>query len=81
MPEADVVNGVPQTAGWFVLNVHDAPWFHNELGGYCGFEGRDDAAFDDLGINLNVLPPGKPMAMYHEEPARRVFSCSAESAC
>ncbi len=43
IPEADVVNGVPQTAGWFVLNARDAPWFQNELGGYCGFEGRDNA--------------------------------------
>ena len=73
VPEADVVSGVPQAAGWFVVNARDAPWFHNELGGYCGFEGRDDAAFDDLGINLNMLPPGKPMAMYHEEPGQEAF--------
>ena len=66
--EADVVNGVPQAGGWFVVNASDAPWFHNELGGYCGFEGQD-AAFDDLGINLNMLLPGKPMAMYHEDRA------------
>jgi uncharacterized cupin superfamily protein len=73
IPEADVVNGVPQAAGWFVVNARDAPWFHNELGGYCGFEGRGDAAFDDLGVNLNMLPPGKPMAMYHEEPGQEGF--------
>ena len=70
--EADVVNGVPQAGGWFVVNASDAPWFHNELGGYCGFEGQD-AAFDDLGINLNMLLPGKPMAMYHEEPGQEGF--------
>ncbi len=70
--EADVVNGVPQAGGWFVVNASDAPWFHNELGSYCGFEGQD-AAFDDLGINLNMLPPGKPMAMYHEEPGQEGF--------
>ena len=63
----------PQAAGWFVVNARDAPWFHNELGGYCGFEGRDDAAFDELGINLNMLLPGKPMAMYHEEPGQEGF--------
>ena len=71
--EAKVVGGVPQGHGWFVVNARDASWSHNELGGYCGFEGQDDAAFDDLGINLNVLPPGKPMAMYHEEPGQEGF--------
>ena len=71
--EAKVVGGVPQGNGWFVVNARDASWSHNELGGYCGFEGQDDAAFDDLGINLNVLPPGKPMAMYHEEPGQEGF--------
>ena len=73
VPEADVANGVPQGVGWFVVNTCDSPWFHNELGGYCGFEGRDAAAFDDLGINLNMLLPGKPMAMYHEEPGQEGF--------
>jgi uncharacterized cupin superfamily protein len=73
VPEADVANGVPQGVGWFVVNTRDSPWFHNELGGYCGFEGRDAAAFDDLGINLNMLLPGKPMAMYHEEPGQEGF--------
>jgi len=71
--EANVVDGVPQGAGWFVVNARDAPWLHNELGGYCGFEGRGDAAFPDLGFNLNVLPPGMPMAMYHEEPGQEGF--------
>ena len=55
IPEADVVNGVPQAAGWFVVNARVSPWFHNELGGYCGFEGRDDAAFDDLGVDGAIL--------------------------
>jgi uncharacterized cupin superfamily protein len=73
IPEAKVEDGVPQGPGWFVVNARDAAWFHNELGGYCGFEGRDDAAFADLGVNVNVLPPGKPMAMYHEEPGQEGF--------
>jgi uncharacterized cupin superfamily protein len=73
MPEANLEDGLPQGPGWFVVNARDAPWYHNELGGYCGFEGRDDAAFDDVGINLNVLAPGKPMAMYHEEPGQEGF--------
>jgi uncharacterized cupin superfamily protein len=32
-----------------------------------------DAHFDELGINLNVLPPGKPMAMYHGEAGEEAF--------
>lgn len=73
VPEATVEGGVPQTGGWFVVNARDARWLHNELGIYCGFEGKDEAAFDELGINLNVLPPGAPMAMYHEEPGQEDF--------
>jgi uncharacterized cupin superfamily protein len=73
VPEAKLANGVPQTAGWFVVNARDARWVHNELGHYCGFEGKGEAAFEQLGINLNVLPPGAPMAMYHEEPGQEDF--------
>ena len=73
VPEAKLENGVPQSAGWFVVNGRDGRWLHNELGAYCGFEGKGEAAFDQLGINLNVLPPGMPMAMYHEEPGQEDF--------
>ncbi len=73
VPEAKVEAGVPQDAGWFVVNARDARWLHNELGGYCPFEGRGDARFPALGINLNVLPPGKPMAMYHAEAGEEAF--------
>jgi uncharacterized cupin superfamily protein len=72
VPEATVRDGVPQSSGWFVVNARDAQWKHNELGAYCGFEGPD-ARFAEIGINLNVLPPGKPMAMYHEEDAEEAF--------
>ena len=71
--QAKLENGVPQTEGWFVVNARDSRWTHNELGDYCGFEGKDDAGFEQLGINLNVLPPGMPMAMYHEEPGQEGF--------
>ncbi len=73
VPEAKLEDGVPQDAGWFVVNARDARWQHNELGAYCGFEGAGDAAFSELGINLNVLQPGVPMAMYHEEPGQEGF--------
>ena len=73
VPEAQLENGVPQTAGWFVVNARNARWVHNEMGAYCGFEGKGEASFDQLGINLNALPPGAPMAMYHEEPGQEDF--------
>jgi uncharacterized cupin superfamily protein len=73
VPEAKLENGVPQGEGWFVVNARDSRWVHNEMGAYCGLEGKEEAAFEQLGINLNVLPPGAPMAMYHEEPGQEDF--------
>lgn len=70
--EAKLEDGVPQTPGWFVVNARETRWSHNELGSYCPFEGRE-ARFAELGINLNVLPPGAPMAMYHEEEGEEAF--------
>ena len=71
--EAKLEGGVPQTDGWFVVNARDARWIHNELGGYCAFEGRGEAHFPQFGINLNWLLPGKPMAMYHAEEREEAF--------
>ena len=73
VPEARLENGVPQDEGWFVVNARDSRWLHNELGGYCAFEGRGDARFAEVGINLNLLVPGKPMAMYHAEAGEEAF--------
>ena len=57
---------------WFVVNARDARWVWNEMGGYCNFEDCD-TRFEQVGINLNVLHPGVPMAMYHEEPGQEDF--------
>src|SRR5205085_10589344 len=73
VPEATLEDGVPRTDGWFVVNARDARWQYNEMGWYCNFEGDDGVGFEQLGINLNVLPPGSPMAMYHEEPGQEDF--------
>lgn len=70
--EARLEDGVPKTEGWFVVNARGTRWMHNELGSYCGFE-SDEARFAELGVNLNILAPGIPMAMYHEEEAEEVF--------
>jgi uncharacterized cupin superfamily protein len=76
MPEATLNQTqkglVPQGEGWYVLNARDAKWLHVAgLGSYCGFEG--DVRFPDLGININILPPGEPMAMYHTESSQEDF--------
>jgi uncharacterized cupin superfamily protein len=64
---------VPTTDGWFVLNARDVRWLHvDELGEYVGFESRE-ARFPELGINLNVMAPGQPMAMYHRENRQEDF--------
>ena len=44
----------------------------NELGAFCNFE-DDDNRFTELGINLTVVEPGRPMCMYHHEPHQEGF--------
>jgi uncharacterized cupin superfamily protein len=78
MTEAPLVpaeNGglIPAAEGWFVLNARDTRWLEGTLGAYCAWEGADAARFSQLGINLNVLEPGMPMAMYHRENAQEDF--------
>jgi uncharacterized cupin superfamily protein len=63
---------VPKGDGWFVLNARDAPWRHKEgRPAVCVFEG--ESGFPQVGINLNVLEPGQPMAMYHWEADQEDF--------
>ena len=64
---------IPEDAGWFVLNAKDARWLDGTLGAYCAWEGKDEARFQQLGINVNVLHPGIPMAMYHRESMQEDF--------
>jgi uncharacterized cupin superfamily protein len=76
MTESRLVEGEggwlePEGDGWYVLNAQDAKWQVNEMGWYCNFEGA--ARFPEFGFNLNALPPGKPMALYHHEPYQEGF--------
>jgi uncharacterized cupin superfamily protein len=66
---------VATDGGWFVLNARDAPWrVRNGRGAYAEFEGFEGKAdFSQLGINLQVLGPGEPMAMYHYEHDQEDF--------
>ncbi len=73
MSEARLEGGVPQTAGWFVLNARDAPWMRNEMRTLARFGGQGEAHFDDLGIALYWLEPGQPMSMYHHERGQEDF--------
>ncbi len=63
---------VRENDGWFVLNARDTRWRdYGQLGAACDFEGK--RPFRQLGINLNVLLPGQPMAMYHRENHQEGF--------
>jgi uncharacterized cupin superfamily protein len=63
---------VPKGDGWFVLNAREAPWRYTPgRPAVCWFEGETD--FAQLGININVLGPGEPMAMYHWEADQENF--------
>jgi uncharacterized cupin superfamily protein len=81
VPEArfeSTENGlVPVGEGWFVLNAREAAWWKREgRGVLCEFEGagREDALdFTQLGINITILGPGEPMAMYHRENDQEDF--------
>jgi uncharacterized cupin superfamily protein len=76
VPEAPLEEteaGVVATGdGWFVLNAKDSRWYHSDArGAFCDLEG--DAEFTQLGINLQVLGRGQPMAMYHWEADQEDF--------
>jgi len=63
---------VPAGEGWFVLNAREGVWHHAEgERGICDFEG--ETRFPQLGINITVLMPGDPMAMYHWEADQEDF--------
>jgi uncharacterized cupin superfamily protein len=55
-----------------VLNATESRWRdYGPLGAACDFEGK--RRFRQLGINLNVLLPGEPLAMYHRESKQEAF--------
>lgn len=63
---------IPAGEGWFVLNAKDARWRYNGQGGRLTFfEG--EAEMWRLGVNVGVLEPGEPMAMYHYENEQEDF--------
>src|SRR6476619_624892 len=76
VPEAPMEDGPggkrPAGEGWFVLNVRDAAWIHNEkFGAGATFEGADH--FPHYGINIQVVWPGQPNCYYHAEEGQEDF--------
>jgi uncharacterized cupin superfamily protein len=66
---------VPKGQGWFVVNARDGAWHDRPgRGARSRFEGFEGAAeFSQLGINIRVIGPGEPMAMYHWEADQEDF--------
>jgi uncharacterized cupin superfamily protein len=63
---------VAKGEGWFVLNAREARWYHAEgRSAWCDFEGGQH--WSQVGVNVGVLEPGEPMAMYHWEADQEDF--------
>jgi len=63
---------VPEGDGWFIVNVRDARWKHNErFGKFAAFEG--EARFPHFGLNVHVLEANQPACMYHRESMQEDF--------
>lgn len=60
--------------GWFVLNLADALAVRNEEKGGAMYplEPRE-APFGDFGVNVRVVWPGDPNALYHSEGVQEGF--------
>ena len=76
VPEAELQeteHGLVATGdGWFVVNARDARWYHIDgRSAFCDLEGDQD--FAQVGVNVQVLLPGVPMAMYHWEVDQEDF--------
>ena len=78
---------VPKGDGWFILNAREARWYDAPgRSSACTFEGELEGEQDflQLGMNLNVLGPGEPMAMCNRgqvsDVARHDDRCACEEA-
>jgi uncharacterized cupin superfamily protein len=81
----DVGSGLaPVSPGWFVVNVANAAWIVNDaFGARCIFESDprvlrerpdlEQQRFEQLGVTLAVLPPGRSGGLYHSESAQEDF--------
>jgi uncharacterized cupin superfamily protein len=64
----------PAAEGWFVLNLGDALAVRNEVKGGAMYPLEPEGeVFTGFGVNVHVVWPGEPSAMYHSEGAREAF--------
>ena len=56
---------VPAGEGWFVVNAREARWYRTGDARTSNLAG--DTRFEQLGVAIEVLGPGEPMACYHRE--------------
>jgi uncharacterized cupin superfamily protein len=62
----------PDGDGWFVHNAREVRWRdYGPMGFSASFEGK--RRFPQLGINLNVLPRGASLGLYHQEAHQEDF--------
>lgn len=60
--------------GWFVLNLGDALAVRNDEAGDAVYPLEAKAApFQDFGVNVHVVWPGRPSALYHSEGVQEAF--------
>jgi uncharacterized cupin superfamily protein len=60
--------------GWFVLNLTEALAVRNDEKGGATYPLEPQAApFGDFGVNVRVLSPGEPNALYHSEGVQEGF--------
>jgi uncharacterized cupin superfamily protein len=82
VPEAPVQQTdeglVPGVPGWFVVNAREARWRERPGRGFSlplsGWSDEEcETHFTQVGVNLVVLNPGEPLAMYHWESDAEAF--------
>ncbi len=77
-PEAKVEKtehgSLPTTAGWFLLNAADGCWHESpRFGRYWSIEGKGEARFQEVGVNIHMLAAGQRACLYHRESAQEGF--------
>jgi uncharacterized cupin superfamily protein len=63
----------PDGEGWFIVNVTEAQGMQTEsYGAGTRFENMQ-SPFPEFGINVRLLQPGEPCALYHRENSQEAF--------
>jgi uncharacterized cupin superfamily protein len=58
---------------WFIVNIADAHALETETLGKGALFEDPFGSFPEFGINVRVMPPGKPASRYHVENAQEAF--------